>query len=256
MIASVVLLFAVLAVVVFFFLPHWVVDDSEFKMPAARLKAENDIRTIGIQFLGGAVLALGALFTAINVVFNRESHITGRFTRAVDQLGHKERDIRVGGIYALERIARDSRRDHEPVMEILTTYVKEHAPAPPAGIVLTKPFERPPADIRAALTALGRRITKHEREPFFIELSETLLTRADLSGGDFSGSAFIEAHPKGANLIDADLSQTALIGAHLEEATLKNTNLRDSWLEDAHCRQAEFWGGGPPRCVAAQRGFS
>ena len=32
------------------------------------------------------------------------------------------------GIYALERIAKESREDYWPVMEILTAYVREHAP--------------------------------------------------------------------------------------------------------------------------------
>jgi uncharacterized protein YjbI with pentapeptide repeats len=37
--------------------------------------------------------------------------------------------VRLGGIYALERIARDSEYDHWPVMEILTAFVREQAPA-------------------------------------------------------------------------------------------------------------------------------
>ena len=36
--------------------------------------------------------------------------------------------IRLGGIYALERIARDSEKDHGPIMEVLTAYVREKAP--------------------------------------------------------------------------------------------------------------------------------
>jgi hypothetical protein len=103
------------------------INDEDFKFPASRLEAENDIRTIALQFLAGAVLALGALFTAITLICNRESKITERFTRAVDQLGHSTTDVRVGGTYALERIARDSRRDHEPIMEMMATFVREHA---------------------------------------------------------------------------------------------------------------------------------
>ena len=39
--------------------------------------------------------------------------------------------ITVGAIYALERIAQDSERDHIPVMETLCTYIRENAP--PSG---------------------------------------------------------------------------------------------------------------------------
>jgi Pentapeptide repeats (8 copies) len=239
-IGSIIALFVALAVLGFFFLPQWMVDDDDFTLASARVKAENDIRTIWFQFLGGAVLALGALFAGITLVYIRESQITERFTRAVDQLGHKERDIRVGGIYALERIARDSRRDHGPVMEILTTYVKEHV-GWPAHLPIQPPAERPRADIRAALTVLGRRDTGHEPEPFFVELSETDLRRADLSGGSFQGSAFLAAHLEGANMVGADLRSSILVSAHLDEATLVEADLEGAILEDASCRRAEFW---------------
>ena len=41
--------------------------------------------------------------------------------------------IRLGGIYALERIAKDSEKDHGPIMEVLTAYVRENAPRPAAA---------------------------------------------------------------------------------------------------------------------------
>jgi hypothetical protein len=62
---------------------------------------------------------------------NRHGQITERFTRAIDQLGNESLDVRLGVIYALERIAKDSRHDHPQVVEILTAYIREHAPWPP-----------------------------------------------------------------------------------------------------------------------------
>src|SRR5215203_1214970 len=65
-----------------------------------------------------------------------QGQITERFTRAIDQLGAMDDkgkpklEIRLGGIYALERIARDSpERDYSTVMEVLMAYVRENAPA-------------------------------------------------------------------------------------------------------------------------------
>ena len=37
-------------------------------------------------------------------------------------------EVRLGAIYALERIAQDSLRDHIPVVEILCTYVRLNSP--------------------------------------------------------------------------------------------------------------------------------
>ena len=56
-----------------------------------------------------------------------EGQITERFTKAVEQLGSDNTAISLGGIYALERIAKDSEKDHWPVMEVLTAYVRENS---------------------------------------------------------------------------------------------------------------------------------
>lgn len=48
---------------------------------------------------------------------------------AVDQLGNEKLEIRLGGIYALERISNESEKDYWPIMEILTAYVRENSSA-------------------------------------------------------------------------------------------------------------------------------
>jgi hypothetical protein len=70
--------------------------------------------------------------------FTAQGQITERFTRAIDQLGASDDkqtprlEIRLGGIYALERIAWDSpERDYSTVMEVLTAYVRENTPQAP-----------------------------------------------------------------------------------------------------------------------------
>ena len=70
-----------------------------------------------------------------------QGRITDRINKAVENLSaersvHKEDGdgtepnigVRVGAIYALERIAQDSERDHIPIMEILCAYIRENAP--------------------------------------------------------------------------------------------------------------------------------
>jgi hypothetical protein len=89
------------------------------------------------QILAGTALLSGLYFTWRTLQVNREGQITERFTRAIDQLGATDDDgnklfeIRLGGIYALERIARESKEDYWPIMEILTAYVRQNAPWPP-----------------------------------------------------------------------------------------------------------------------------
>jgi hypothetical protein len=96
-----------------------------------------------LAVLVAGVVGLGGLyFTWRNLNQTRQlteqGQITERFTRAIDQLGETDEDgnprleIRLGGIYALERIDKESpkRAYHPTVMEVLTAYVRENAPWP------------------------------------------------------------------------------------------------------------------------------
>jgi hypothetical protein len=120
--------------------------------PKDRIAAENALRTNHIQIITTIVQSLGGIAVLTGIYFawanlrntqrtqaetlrlTNEGQITERFTKAIDQLGATDNqgqprlELRLGGIYALERIARESKEDHWPIMEVLTTYVRVHAP--------------------------------------------------------------------------------------------------------------------------------
>src|SRR5262249_46526201 len=102
--------------------------ELESKLIELEDKIENEVRDMLLKVLGGFFLIIGAYFTWRQLTIAREGQITDRFTKAIGQLGDEKLAIRLGGIYALERIARDSERDHWPIMEVLTAYVRHHAP--------------------------------------------------------------------------------------------------------------------------------
>lgn len=96
-------------------------------VPLADWLARHDVGSVGgslhetaldnargrLLTLGAGLFAAGALwFTARSFTLSREGQVTDRYTKAITQLGSKKLDVRIGGIYPLERIARDSARDH------------------------------------------------------------------------------------------------------------------------------------------------
>ena len=88
------------------------------------------IGVIVVQGIGVIGILFGLRFTWLRertVQIAQEGQITERFARAIGQLGDTKLEVRLGGIYALERIARDSTRDHWTIMEVLTAYVRENA---------------------------------------------------------------------------------------------------------------------------------
>ena len=113
--------------VLFIFVLPGVLANGTFETDAERLKAENDVRATLLQGLAGAFLLLGLYFTGRTLQLNREGQITERFTRAIDQLGSRTLDVRLGGIYALERIANDSENDRETIFAVLAAFIREHA---------------------------------------------------------------------------------------------------------------------------------
>jgi hypothetical protein len=208
-----------LLVLAVFVLPPVMVSTTDVPDTVERLEAQNAIRTALIQALGGLVLlggaALTATFSARTIRLNREGQITDRFTKAIDQLGDQRLDVKLGGIYALERIAQESPRDHWPIVEVLTAFLREHFPASDPepsnaardqgqGDRPSAQVRRPPADAQAALTVLGRRTGRIE-EPGRLDLS-----RIDLPGANLS-----EAHLEGATLRGAHLERARLVQAHL-----------------------------------------
>ena len=132
--AGVALLVLLLALIAY--LPAWLlgVRDQGAEVarlsPQDRIKAINDLRGVFLQLLAGLGLVLTIYITARTFLLNRQGQVNDRFTKPIEQLGQtgpKKLDVRLGGIYALEQIARDSRELHWPVVEILCAFLRQHA---------------------------------------------------------------------------------------------------------------------------------
>ena len=195
----------------------------------------------------GPVAAGGAaLFTcARNSGCPEQGQVTDRYTKAIEQLGSDKLDVRIGGIYALERIARDSARDHPTVMEVLTAFIREHSheqrPQPDPGS--KERFRR--RDIQAAVTVVGRREVK--RDIRRIHLARAHLMGANLRAADLAGANLIRvyldhAHLRGANLTGANLTGAKLIRADLTGAKLIGANLTRAKFTGADLIGADLTG--------------
>ena len=183
---------------------------------------ENRARLNLAQIIGGLVLLSGLYLTWRNIKVNEEGKLTDRFSKAVELLGSRYLDGRLGGIYALERIAKDSRKDHWTVIEVLTAFVRQqcHESSESEEPKKIKP------DIQAALTVIVRR-KWHAKEAQDQQI-------------DLSGSCFPHANLKNARLRNAILSNTDLRGADFSGADLTDVNITDANLDDADLRSARL----------------
>jgi len=186
--------------------------------------------------------------------------LTERFTRAIDQLGHVQLDVRLGGIYALERIARDSPADRAMIGEVLTAFVRSHAPWPPrlpGQYIATAPIDQVPElqvrapDVQASLTVLSRGgFAQPEGQGDPLDLHAVDLRHADLGGDHLEGvnlsaaqleeADLVQAHLEGANLSGAQLERANLNYAQLEGVNLSGAQLKEADLVQAHLEGANL----------------
>jgi uncharacterized protein YjbI with pentapeptide repeats len=188
--------------------------------------------------LGAGLFAAGALiFTARNYTLSREGQITDRYTKAIEQLGSDSLDVRTGAIYSLERVVRDSARDHPTVMEVLAAFVREQSHERWPLIDDQSTADVPPRvtrpDVQAAVAVIGRRDPKNDRKA--VNLSSADLTGADLTEADLAG-----AQLNGANLTGAQLNRANLTGAQLNNVDLTGAQLNGARLTGAQLTRANL----------------
>ncbi|MGI5500798.1 pentapeptide repeat-containing protein [Lentzea sp. CA-135723] len=201
--------------------------------------------------IGGVVTtitAIGALvFTALSLAATRDQidvarqgQLTDRFTRAVDQLGSEgpaNVHRRLGGIYALERIAVDSPRDQATMVEVLSAFVRSSSRR-----VKGEACPPTPADVTAAFTVLTRRDVGRDPERMVIDLREVCLRDVRVVNGDLTGMSLLGADLTAANLNRTRFGLTTLSNATLVDASLYGADLTDGFVffEDADLTRAQL----------------
>ena len=210
--------------------------------------------------------------------------LTQRFADATQHLASKELTVRLGAIFALERMARNSARDHWAIVEILTAYIRENSPWKPSPTVdkimervlaeqgttdanvserycsalakdehgSTSPPELKP-DIQLVLSVLGRRVNSPDREGQtwqVLNLQGTDLQGADLRGINFDRAIFDRSNLRAvdfrnASLKNARFSYSVLVDANFAEATAEGAQ-----FDYANAQEANFY-----KVVARQAKF-
>ncbi len=237
--------------------PHWQVSQFNITNPTEVAKLENSYRATLAQILGGFAIGFGLYYTWRRITIaekelkvtqrtlgvaqknlkatqriaedNRkvaqESQITERFTRAVNQLGAIDRagnlaiEIRLGGIYALERIANESEKDYWPIMEILTAYVRKNSSVDSQLKEKHIAIKAISVDIQADENINNKHL-KVQKMPLDIQ---TILTIIGKRQSFFWHGEIKTLNLSGANLSGANLSDANLFNANLSRTNLKRT---------------------------------
>ncbi|SFN34594.1 Pentapeptide repeat-containing protein [Roseovarius lutimaris] len=228
--------------------------------------------------IGGVTVALiGAPFVVwrsivaqktLNVT--EQGHITDRINKAVEGLGAEKTvkrdgdertepnlEVRIGAIYALERLSQDSERDHIQIMEILCAYIRQNAQAQDVALPKDKATpekwrawairgrEHPRLDVDVALKVIERRDEtrkQHETDKGYrLGFERAPLRKIILTGRDLTGADLRDAQLQGADLRAATLQGADLWGAQLQGADLWDAQLQGATLGGAELQGADLW---------------
>ncbi len=275
-----------IAFVVLFFWRLYPLIESLYEL--VRYQIENirigsdAFRNVSISIAGAITLLitlLGVLLTLIRNLLTRQQNrtdeerlITEQISRGVDQIGAYKQtanvtvlepniDVRLGGLYSLQRIMQDSVRDMLPIARIFYAYVRENVKRVKDEKGMTRGVSLP-EDIESALNIINQ-FNKEWKKLFGVypkdsqlnlsridftkytlrginfshialknaNFSHTYLVGADLTGADITAANFARANLSFANLTDANLFLTNLSGAYLYQTDLSGARLFSATLD-------------------------
>jgi hypothetical protein len=222
--------------------------------------------------IGTAIVAIGTFRVSQQTLqANTRQQASDRFGKGIEHLGADNLDVRLGGIYALDKLAWDTPAEHTDVYNVLTSFVRGHAvvgkdscaEANPIPAVPNSPASSPgaasPASFSPAPSPLGARTSlapsaaaaTDPRPTEDIQTVIYLLGRrdrtydaanesVDLSHTCLRGASFLAETV--ADYSDVSMNSADLRSANLALAKLENVYLYGATLDDALIMGAKLRG--------------
>ncbi|MGC4906242.1 pentapeptide repeat-containing protein [Streptomyces cyaneofuscatus] len=190
----------------------------------------------------------------------REGQVADRYVEAIKLLSSDSITQRLGGIYSIERIMKDSARDASTVVEVLAAFIRK-PPARDEVDVISASEMLIGEDVQAAVTVLGR--IPEDGIGGVVNLSGAHLRGAqldrarmdlwDLRFADLSKSKLRWASIVGANLEGADLEGADLYSASLVKSDMSQVKLADASLWGVDMRETVLFGADLSKCINVNR---
>ncbi len=215
------------------------------------------IRNVGLLF-GGIIAMLLAVWRSkvaerqANTAQQRLLH--ERYERGAKMLGSGVLAVRLAGVYALERLAKEHPEEyHIQVIELLCAFVRHPTEDvrieydPESDGDQDEQVRRIRADVEYAVLAIGSRsdtgIALEQRsKDVKLYLREANLSHLKVSDAKLSGAWLTKANLSGATFPRARLSEARLRRAKLSGAELRNADLTDAKLWGADLSKAILHG--------------
>jgi uncharacterized protein YjbI with pentapeptide repeats len=230
---------------------------------------ENTARSTIVQIIGGLALILTFAATWMQISDTRratdrtlrltaDQQQTDRFTRAVEQLGDTQAELRIGGIYGLGQVATQDSQRRAPIAQILLAYMQHRHAATETDnraarqLEGSAPLFRDEAcnddhpfgqdDTQAAMSVIleFRRAARPRYVLPELNLKWYRAAHADFSGADLYGSLLIKTHLLNANFERAILTQSNFLASCLRGASFAHAKANLARFAGADLRGADM----------------
>ncbi|MWK37798.1 hypothetical protein GEV43_29595 [Actinomadura sp. J1-007] len=225
-----------------------VIGEERIQIENDRIKLQNETRSTLLQGVAGAAVILGAYFTARQVQASRATHTTDQFIRAVEQMGRPDRttETTLGGIYGLERVARESAVDRRSIAEILAAFICYSSMDSAKDLADAHSLREYFPERQAAITVLARGESSdlnlyRERDIRVIDLSGADLRKVDIYDLTLSAVNLNSANLEGAFIAGANFSYTDFGSANMGRIIANNTDFSGAWFHSANCKSGNFY---------------
>ena len=166
---------------------------------------------------------------------SQQGLLNERYQKGAEMLGSSILSVRLGGIYALTRLAGDhAGQYHVQIIRLLSAFVRDRS---------AQQDNQSREDVQAAMTAIGTRsdadIKREKKEAFELDL-----TRANLTNTNLSNANLTDADLSGANLAGANLAGTNLTSAKLTSFDAKRRRPAEGLTQDQlnqACANSNKW---------------
>ena len=168
-----------------------------------------------------------------------------RYQKGAEMLGSKVLAVRLGGIYALARLAREHPEDyHVQIMSLLCAFVRN----PPTAVSEDVKVREDVQAVMPAICVRSELQIEMEGKEFYFKLDLSgadlhglsLLKVASLGNSNLQPSPGISVNLEGAFLTGTNLSGAALVFANLKDALLYGANLKDAFLTRSNLSGADL----------------
>ena len=182
------------------------------------------IRNVGLVVGGGIAIWVAYWRSSIS----QRSLLNERSQKGAEMLGSEVLSVRLGGIYALQRLAEEEPKQyHVQIMRLFCAFVRNPTKDEEAGSRSTRGVRE---DVQAVMTVIGTRsdddIELEVKEQFNLDLAW-----ANLTGVSMLRAIPISANLAGANLAGASMLRATLLFTNLSRVLLNSTDLTGAYLD-------------------------